>query len=277
MSTAPALAAISLLTELLVSDQVYFRLAAQVEHLADCELAHMPGLTDVPAGCVVQAVQFGGTRQGAESWIDDIEKRVRAAGAPLCRIYLTQSPGALVSALAARGYRSRVETAFSSRPHEVGLQSAVKLHPVSTVEHWAERYRMHVDDRENSDGYTVDPAAWCQLVRAKCATGIKESFLVESQGQFCGSIAVIQMRNSIRFKNPLIRPAFRRQRMGLEVIRKLAQLTEQRGVGTLGAFGIEGEAGAKLYRAAGFSVVGSQTEWCRQLSPPHQQAIRTFP
>jgi GNAT superfamily N-acetyltransferase len=268
MSTLPAIGTNPLLAQLLASDELYFRMASQIQRRADCEVVHTPGLTHVPAGCVVQSVRFEGSRKDAESWIDAIEREVTAVGSHLSRVYLTSGPSALTAALTGREYRWRQETAFCAGPRQLGLKSNVAFHRVTSEQAWAERQRMHEEDHENSDGYSVDPAAWCQLIRAKCATGTKESYLIESGGQICGSIAVIQMRNLIRFKNLLIRPTCRRKGLGIEVIHQLAALTQQRGLLALGAFGIEGEGGAELYRAAGFSVIGSQTEWCRRLATP---------
>jgi GNAT superfamily N-acetyltransferase len=254
------------LAQLLVSDEVYFRIGAQVRHLPACELAFVPGLTHVQAGCVVQRVSFqAATAQDADAWIDRVEAAVRETGAPLSRIYLHHPHGPLTPALAKRGYRSRRELAFSADPVRVGLESQVTLQPVATEAHWAERLRLHVECPDNSDGYHVAPESWCELIRRKCATGIKESFLIRYQGRVCGSVGAIQMKNVLRPKNLMIHSDFRRTGLGHEALHELAALAHGRGLHALAMFGIEGEGGAALYRRAGFSVIGWQTEWCRKL------------
>jgi GNAT superfamily N-acetyltransferase len=106
------------------------------------------------------------------------------------------------------------------------------------------------------------------LIRRKCETGIKESFLIEYCGQICGSIGAIRMADLLRLKNIIIRPGFRRQGLGLQAVRELAALAHSRGLPALGVFGIEGDAGDRLYRSAGFSVIGDLTEWCKRLDSP---------
>lgn len=253
------------LTELLASDEVYFRAGAVARQLRDCELAYAPGLTHVQAGCVVQCVRFRGTAAQAERWLAEIEPEVAATGASLSRIYLHSSNGPLPAVLARKGYRPRKELAFAADPVHLGLESKVTFHPVKTEAQWAERLRLHVEGPDNSDGYRVDPAAWCELIRRKCESGIKESFLIEYEGRVCGSIGAIQMPGLLRLKNIQIHPDFRRMGLGHEAVHELAALTHRRGLKALAVFGIEGEPGAALYRRAGFQVIGWQTEWCKEL------------
>ncbi len=265
MTPKVALATSTLLSDLIASDEVYFRLAARTVPLPHGELVYTPDLIAVPAACVVQAVEFQGSAADAEKWVCMVESEVRAVGGRVCRVYLREADQALASVFASRGYRQRTETAFCEDPRHLGLTSKVRFKPTLSDLDWAERRRMHEEAPDNSDGYETDPAAWCELMRRKCETGVKESFLIEYEGRICGSIGAIQMPGLLRLKNIIIRPAFRRQGLAAEAVRELAALTHSRGLGALGVFGIEGDSGASLYAAAGFSVIGAQIEWSRRL------------
>lgn len=267
MSTAPAIDPNPLFTQMITSDELYFRLAADVDLREDCEVACAPGFTHVAAGAVVQAVRFRGGSRDANEWVNGVETHMKKAGARFCRIYLSESSPALSAAFLQRGYRARKEFAFCLSAHQLEPVSSVRFHRAQTEDHWNERLKMHEEDSKNSDGYDVDPKGWRDLIRAKCAGGVKESYLIEHGGQICGSVAVIQMRDLVRVKNLLIRPAFRRKGIAHQVIRELSVLARSRHLSTLGAFGIAGEAGTSLYRAVGFSSIGYQTEWCRRLMP----------
>ncbi len=256
------------LAELLESDEVYFRLASEVRPLGFGELAFVPGLTGLAAGCVVQHVRFQGSLRDADRWVAEIEDQVVQTGARLCRVYLHTTGGPLPAALEKRGYQARRELAYAAPPTQLGIESKVRFLPVTSSDGWDERRRLHEEAPDNSDGYTVDPAEWCELIRRKCETGRKESFLIEYEGHVCGSIGAIRMANVLRLKNILITPTFRRLGLGLEAVRELAALTHRRGLSALTVFGIEGEAGSKLYERAGFSVVGYQTEWSKPLVRP---------
>lgn len=265
MSSAQLLPLSSPLGELLASDEIYFRLAADVHPLPACEMAAMPGFEHVPAGCVVQAVQAHQLPLDAAGWIRRVEYGVRSARASLARIYLTQPIPRLERVLEAEGYRARKELAFYAPVHGMRTDSLVRFHRVTTAEQWKERLAIHREDHANSDGYDTEPEGWCELVRRKCESGLKQSYLIEYDSQICGSVGAMPMPGLLRFKNLIIRPAFRRRGVGFETVCEVAQLAKSQGLPAIGAFGIEKEGGAELYTSAGFSVIGYQTEWCKPL------------
>ncbi len=77
--------------DLVDTDLRYFASAAAVSTAAGYTLAVMPGLQDLPAGCVGTSVDTGTT--DVHAVIDDFEQRVRAADAALFRLYVdSESP-----------------------------------------------------------------------------------------------------------------------------------------------------------------------------------------
>jgi len=165
------------------------------------------------------------------------------------------------------GYRPRKELAFYASVQALGTESRVRFIRVTRSEQWEQRLAIHQEDRANSDGYDADPESWCELIRRKCETGVKESYLIEYRGEICGSIGAMPMGGLLRLKNIIIRPAFRRRGLGIEAVRELANLAHAKQLQAVGVFGIEGEGGADLYASAGFSTIGYQTEWCKPITP----------
>jgi hypothetical protein len=255
----------SLAAELLSSDELYFDLDARQESLTGCVLSWMPGLTKLPACCVVQRVSPQEIREPAR-WLVEVESAVRWAGSDLVRIYLQQPAPALERILRASGYRRRVEVAFLSPPSDPPGEEIVRFRELAGPRDWTLKERLHarLDSERGPDDYPNPAALWVEMVKRKCAAGQKRTFFLEVDGDICGLTGTIEMPNLLRLKNLVILPEFRRQGLGLQTVFSAWRLAAGEGM-QLGLFGIDGEAGAAMYRRAGLTECGEQAEWIRSL------------
>ncbi len=138
------------------------------------------------------------------------------------------------------------------------------LREVLTEADWRAKTRLHCEADLGSDGYRCDGALWTELVRAKCATGGKRSFLIEANGEVCGSIGMVEMSEVIRLKNLLISDGKRRRGLGSSAVRTVARLAAAVGK-PAGIFAVESGPGEATYRSLGMELVTQQTEWTKQL------------
>jgi GNAT superfamily N-acetyltransferase len=251
-----------LASETLESDARYFELGARSKALPGASLSWVPGLTTLPAGCVVQRVQPETVRRDPPAWIRRVEREVLAAGTRLVRIYLDEAAG-LDAALAAEGYQGKREIAFLGKAR-MFPENPVRLREVLTEADWREKERIHRESPLGPDGHQSDAAKWTRLLRLKNAAGGKRSFLCECDDGVCGTVGALEMKDLVRLKNIVIRPAFRGQGLGLGVVRCLIQMAAERGKEAMGVFAVEGAPGERLYTRAGMTGAAAIWEWTKQ-------------
>jgi len=248
---------------LLESDALYFELAAEQIPLNGAVLAWMPGFESLAAGCVVQRVRPEVVRENPEGWLLTVEAAVRMTGAALARMYLPPDIPGIENSLRRAGYQSRVEVVLASNGAPPEVDSAYRLRPVQSEEDW--RLKEWVHHRcEAPDGYENPAREWTRFIRAKCATGGKESFLIERDGEVVGCVGAMCFPGVVRLKNLCVMPEFRRQGAGSQAVGLMWQRAADRD-SVLGAFAVEGRGGEKLYRRRKLEAVASLVEWRKSL------------
>jgi ribosomal protein S18 acetylase RimI-like enzyme len=253
--------------ELVASDCRYFEAGARIHALGPGEIARLPGFETIAAGCVVQRLRPERLHlAGVPSWIAQVEDRLRALGAALSRWYVVGDAADLSRALAAAGYARRTELGFlldaqASRSAVPGLS----LRAVETDRHWAAKLRLHRRAAMGPDGHETPPRLWVDLERRKAATGYMRPYLVELEGAVCGAVSASRQGPLLRMKNIVIDPAFRRRGLATAVARGFGSLAAAAGCAAAGCFGVDGDAGARVYRRAGYRVVTEQIEWIKPL------------
>ncbi len=252
---------------LIESDCRYFEAGARIHALGPVEIACLPGFAAIAAGCVVQRVRPERLRPaGAAGWIARVEDDLRALGCALSRWYVVGDAPELARSLAAAGYERRVELGFLldarvSRSAVPGLS----LRAVETDRQWSAKLRLHRRAARGPDGHETPPHLWVDLERRKAAAGFMRPYLVEMEGAVCGAVSASRQGPLLRMKNIVIDPAARRRGIATAVARSFGTLAAAVGCAAAGCFGVEGDAGARVYRRAGFRVVTAQIEWVKPL------------
>ena len=266
MSSAEGVATVLTATEgrqLLESDAAYFDLAAQLEPLEGATLAYMPEFAPLDAACVVQRVQPSKIRKPV-AWVATVEREIKMRGFRTARVYLTQRGPALEAALAAAGFRPRIEYGFFFTREVPQAKECGTLREVLSAADWRTKAKLHCESKLGSDGYRSDGELWTHFVRAKCESGGKRSYLIEENGETCGSIGTMEFDAVIRLKNLFVSPRKLRRGLGSSAVRTLAQLNAAKGK-PAGIFAVKGGAGEATYRSLGMDVVTQHTEWSKQL------------
>ena len=252
---------------LIESDCRYFEAGARIHALGPVEIACLPGFEAIAAGCVVQRVRSERLRPaGAAGWIARVEDNLRALGCALARWYVVGDAPELARALVAAGYARRIELGFLlearvSRSAVPGLS----LRAVETDRQWSAKLRLHRRAARGPDGHETPASLWVDLERRKAAAGLLRPYLVEMEGTVCGAVGASRQGPLLRMKNIVINPAIRRRGIATAVARSFGTFAAALGCDAAGCFGVEGDAGARVYRRAGFRVVTAQAEWVKPL------------
>ena len=249
---------------LLESDRRYFEMAASCEDMPGATLVWTPGLAHLAAGCVVHRVDPGVLSSG-ERWLAHVEDRLRRLGASWLRVYVEGRPEQLRAVLEGHGCRPRAENGYA------GLSAGppareVALVPVGDEAGWDEKLWLHQREGPSTSLYQASARDWVELERRKCQSGTMRAFLVTVGGAVCGTVSAILTGPVLRAKNLLIARRSRGLGLGRAALGELSRLAERGGAEGVGAFAVEGSAGERLYRRAGFRAVTSQVEWSRPLS-----------
>ena len=255
---------LSLAAALLESDRRYFELGASVEGIEGAEVAWVPGMEAMPAGCVVHRVRpsviGGGGAAEAEAaaeagaaWVADVTRRLRGLRCGLARVYLDQpDPDPVLDrALAGAGYRRRVETGFLAEgplaAPPPGARDDVALREIVDDDGWEAKAKLHAGSDVAADGHVSRPEEWVEFERRKCATGGMRAFLVEVDGEVCGALATLEGDGLLRAKNVFVHADRRREGIAAESLRVLSRRAVDLGLAATGIFGVDGRPGAAVY------------------------------
>ena len=248
----------SLGEQLLRSDRTYFELGGHVETIGPARLAWMPDLSTVPAACVVH-VDDAAT---STDWLAPVEARIRQLGHRYARIYLFEE-ASVASVLEDRGYRKRLEIGYGEVVADNRAEPEVALRPVETKADWSDKLAIHGESAEAADGYPAPASDWVRLERSKCETGGMTTYIVERGDDVCGTVCSMDEIDLLRIKNLLIRPSYRRQGCGTEIISAFRSVAKERGKSAIGVFGVLGSAGYETYQAAGLEPICRIVEWSK--------------
>ena len=250
---------------LLESDRRYFELGAEVETLEGAQIAWMPGMVALPAACVVHRVRPEAIGERTRRWVDDVSHRTSDLGCTTARVYLDGPAPVLEEALAAAGYRRRVEVGYVAEgdvpPHPRRVRSDIELRALVDDDGWEAKRKVHAGSEVAADGHAIDSDDWVAFERRKCDTGGMKAFLVEVSGEACGCVATLEGDDLLRAKNLFVRADRRREGIAAEVVRVLANRAVRLGLPATGTFGIDGRPGDAVYRHLGMTPVVAQIEW----------------
>ncbi len=248
---------------LLESDRRYFEMGAETEPLSHGLLAWMPGLTRLAASCVIHRVESMPSNLAA--WLDEIEVKVADRDVPLVRIYLEHCPDGLRQAFRERGYQQRNEIGFLAPSGDSHVPQGLALSEVLSDADWQFKQAIHNEAMHGPDGYTNQADLWVELEQRKCATGQMRSFLVQRDGEVCGTVGAIAHDGLLRLKNIVITPRFRRLGLGVAAVQLMRRLASQQQNRRLGVYGVDGGPGSRLYKRAGLREINCQQEWSRMI------------
>jgi len=187
----------------------------------------------------------------------------------MARVYLDGPDPVLEEALAAAGYRRRVEIGYlvegELAPGAAGPRSDVVLREVVDEAGWEAKAKLHAGSDVAADGHAIGAEAWVDFERRKCDTGGMRMFLVDVAGATCGSAATLEGDGLLRAKNVFVHPDRRREGIAAEAIRLLSRRAGARGLAGTGIFGVDGRPGAAVYVHLQMTPVVHQYEWARPL------------
>lgn len=256
---------------LLESDRRYFELGASLDSdtIGGAQVAWMPGLQATAAGCVVQRVRPE-VVGGARAWVDDVDRRVMELGYALARVYLDGPSPVLEGALAAAGYRRRVEIGYLVEgplpPAPAAASRAdVVLREVVDGGGWEVKRKLHAGSDVAADGHATAAEDWVELERRKCDTGGMRAFLVEVDGEACGGVATLEGEGLLRAKNLFVQSDRRREGIAAQTIRLLSGRAGELGLAATGIFGVDGRPGNAVYVHLRMTPVVRQVEWSKPL------------
>ena len=255
----------SMARALLESDRRYFELGSTVDALGGARIVWMPGMEKLPAACVVHRVTPESIEERAGRWVHDVTRRTTDLGCALARVYLDGPAPLLEEALAAAGYRRRVEVGYLVEgrlpPVMYPARRDVELREVVDEDGWEAKRKVHAGSEVAADGHANASDAWVDFERRKCDTGGMRAFLVEVSGEACGCVASLEDHDLLRVKNLFVRADRRREGIAAQVLRLLSERAGRLGLAATGTFGIDGKPGDAVYRHLGMTPVVSQIEW----------------
>ncbi|HYO46220.1 MAG TPA: GNAT family N-acetyltransferase [Gemmatimonadota bacterium] len=244
---------------LIASDIRYFELGARIERVAGARLAWMPGLADMPAGCVVLGADRWAARTDATAALDAVEERVATVGGRQVRLYLETDDLALAKTLQGRGYRSRDETGLLLLRRAPGADR-VSLRTVGDAAGWALKRALHVESPDFPDGHDTTPERWVELERRKSQTGGLTPWLIRVGDVVAGTACTMEQEDLLRLKNIVIHRALRRRGIASAAVAAFGMMGERSGR-TLGFFGVPGSPGERVYLRCGMVPVVRWVEW----------------
>lgn len=250
---------------LIETDRSYFELAARTVDLSVGQIAWMPGLHELAASCVVHRISQDQTSELSESWIDEVETKLRSHQVARARLYFDVFPDSLEATLLKRGYQPRSEVGFLAYLGHPEPPAGFRLCEVRTDAEWSLKHCLHQSAMEGPDGYTNQADLWVDMERRKCASGTMRTYLVRRDDEIVATVGTIVMDGLLRLKNIVVAANMRRQGIGSATVKLLWELAEQQGR-RLGVFGVEGGKGSRMYAGAGLCEVTKQYEWSRVLT-----------
>lgn len=244
----------------IASDMDYFELGAQVESVAGACLAWMPGLTDIPAGCVVVDAEAWRQRADPGQELDAAEERVRALGGRV-RLYLRGRAPALEAVMRRRGYSWREEICLVLRG-DIADPLPVAIEPVEDAGAWDIKGTLHARSPDSPDGHEVAPARKVELERRKVATGKMRAWLIREplEGVVAGTVCTLEHGGILRMKNLLVDRERRCRGIGSGAMAALAAIAGQAGK-ELGIVALHGAPTWAMYRRPQVVPVARWIEW----------------
>ncbi len=246
--------------DLLESDARYFELGADVIEAPSARIALLAGARALPAGCVVQRLQVARIETDPVRWIAQIERQVGDLGAAAVRIY-EQGEARLAATLAAHGYQVATEVGFFlPAQDEAAHASAFALVPAEGARDWETRLGMFASNPRGPDGHAVDPAAYVEMERRRCATKAMDPFLICVDGEAIGAVCALQTGSLLRMKNLYVAAHAQRRGAARAAVVLLAHLAARRQLAGVGLFAHRGSGGERIYRELGMAEVTRQQE-----------------
>ncbi len=251
--------------DLLESDRRYFEAAADVLPVPGAVIAALRGAETLAAGCVVQRIDAEAAAVQPDSWLVELEDRLRALGSPRARLYLETPQARLEEALTRRGYRSRAEHGFTRAAGD-GERAEVDLALAEGEDDWSARRELMRRQEHGVDGHPVDADLWIDLERRKCEAGFMRPYLIRRGGRVVGAVCAAPCGRLMRFKNLVVDADHRRRGVATATAEWFAGLAREEGLEAAGCFALEGGPGLVLYPRAGYRPTVVQTEWMRELA-----------
>ena len=257
---------------LLESDMFYFDLAAEQLVLSACEIAFVPDRISLPVSCVAQRVNEELAMQNPRAFVTELEETCSELGAPLARLYLHENSSILRAELLAQGYQAKTEIGFLTSPRSnVRSLENVSLTRVVSDRDWLEKLEVHRLEDVGSDGYRNRAEDWTEVMRRKCVTGLKDTFLIRYNGVAVGTIGIVDSLGLRRIKNLFVAPKYRGFGFAASAVNLLLAEAANESVATVGVFGIEGSSGCAVYKSCGFQPATQQVEYTKRLETSASQ------
>jgi len=250
---------------LLESDNKYFELGARTIELSGGQMSWMSNCVSIPVGCVIHRTRRTSDESEANEWVTEFEQTVRAIGSNIVRIYVQEPSTVLESALENNGFQRRVECALLAFPERVTPVPDAALRRVATDADMEKKCAYDAESAFGPDGHQLDPQHWHIAMVTKWRTKLLDFYFIERSGEVCGTVGAMYRDGVLRLKNLTVRPAFRRQGVGRQAVLALWRKAIESSC-ILGTFGLEGQAGYKMYRSVGMQVGGAQHEWTKNIS-----------
>jgi len=245
---------------LIASDVRYFGLGSRVEPVAGVRLAWMPGLADIPAGCVVLGADGWAERADLATAIPEIEDRVGRIDGSRVRLYLEKDASGLAGVLRQRGYRSREEIGLLLPRGSAPGAVRVLLEEIVDADGWDRKRALHDESPDSPDGHDTAAARWVELEERKVATGGLRPWLIRVGDTVAGTACTMEEGELMRLKNILVHRALRRRGIATAAVAAFGEMAE-RSDRTLGLFGVPDTPGARVYRRCGMIPVVRWVEW----------------
>ena len=253
---------------LLESDRRYFEAGAEIVAVPGAAIALLRGAESLASGCVVQRIDSArleaSSHAAVESWLGDLESRLRSIGAARARLYVERTGATLAATLSRRGYRRRVEHGFVRESGGAG-ESDLELEPADDDAGWSRRLDLVRRAGAVPDGLAADPGLWIEMERRRTRAGYMRPFLVRRGDGVVAIAGAAPCGPLLRLKNVVVDPGHRRRGVATALAVRFARLAAEEGFSAAGCFAIEGDPGMGIYGPAGYRAVTSQDEWVREL------------
>ena len=257
-----------MLEELLESDVAYFRAAAECEEVLGFRISHMPGLDALAAACVVHQISMP-LGDKLPQWLQVLEHRISLLGCGHARFYQQRPDADLEKQFRKNGYRPAQEISLLNTFEDKGLRddsdALVQLRPVRTEGDWSLKLKLHQAISYDPDGHVSAAETWLQMEQQKCAAGYMEPFLIVREDVVCGAVNYAPGGRIGRLKNIVVHPNWRREGIGVQAARIIANIARERDMVAAGCFAMEDGPALNMYRSAGYFPVTQQTEWYKRL------------
>ncbi len=245
------------------SEYRYFQLGAVSERLPGAVLYHLPGLLDLPAGCVAFLTRPPADPPRMLDVLAALQARVQALGAPLLRIYDHSGDPLAAGVLQAQGYRASCEVALLTQVRGCTANECLHLHPVTHLSDWQKKLRIHRSDCQAPDGHEVDGRRWVEMERQKSRSGELRLYIASRGKRAVGAVGALQSGSVLRLKNIVVAREFRKQGVGFAMVRSMLDLAFRQGHGTAALFAADQGPALSMYKRAGFVPAGQQIEWVK--------------